>query len=141
MNKREHLLITLMEECAEVQKSCSKILRFGEDEDKLMSLNEEVNDVMGVVELLQQEEILEMVDGDKVDKKKEKVLKYLDLSQPYLDTQDDEETKVQAILLLHKLDNHARLHDGEDLIPNRNVKSYPTKELKKRIRKFLTNNG
>jgi len=86
MNKVDYLLITLMEECAEIQKECSKCLRFGiGDKESLHNpnsvdtlsnvqrLNNEVNDLLGVIELLQEESILSEKDLIDIYKKKLKV--------------------------------------------------------------------
>lgn len=78
-----------MEECAEIQKECSKCLRFGigdkesyhnpnssNDLSNVERLNREINDLMGMIELLQKETILDMIDDEQVDNKKEKVLRF-----------------------------------------------------------------
>ena len=46
------LLTILMEECAEVQKAASKIIRFGAYNDKRQDLEDEVGDLMCMVDLL-----------------------------------------------------------------------------------------
>jgi NTP pyrophosphatase (non-canonical NTP hydrolase) len=46
--KKEETLVILMEECSEVIKEASKILRFGGDTDKLC---EELGDILCMVEL------------------------------------------------------------------------------------------
>lgn len=58
-NKKALALITMMEECAELQKACSKILRFGEegtypnsDKTHLDALLEETGDVAGHIGLI-----------------------------------------------------------------------------------------
>lgn len=61
MNEREHLLITALEECAEIEQRITKALRFGLDEtqpntlggDNRARLSYEVNDLLGVLELLE----------------------------------------------------------------------------------------
>lgn len=59
MTRTEHLLILLMEECAEVQQRASKALRFGLGEvqegqplDNRERLSVELADVMAIVQML-----------------------------------------------------------------------------------------
>ena len=59
MNKQEHLLVILMEECAELQKECAKALRFGMDDHEPGSketngqrIIHEFDDVVAVGEML-----------------------------------------------------------------------------------------
>lgn len=61
MNKTEHLLTILSEECAEVAQRASKAIRFGlsevqpgqpEDNDNKRRLERELGDLMGVAKLL-----------------------------------------------------------------------------------------
>jgi len=88
LNKREYLLITLMEEASEVIKVASKMLRFGDDNFHPTSgegtnrekLQDELNDVFGVVALLQDENIIDekTLQGSKIYAKKAKVLKYFE---------------------------------------------------------------
>jgi hypothetical protein len=67
MNVIEHLLTCLMEECAEVSKEASKANRFGIGDidprqpngpDNLGRIIVELNDLMGVVRLLQSSGVL-----------------------------------------------------------------------------------
>jgi hypothetical protein len=94
MNRTEHLLFTLAEECAEVAHCASKAARFGLDEIKPgQSLTnrerilQELNDLWAVAEMLG----LCQVDRVAIDRKKAKVLEFmgyaekcgtLDASQP-----------------------------------------------------------
>lgn len=63
MNRQEHLLVILMEECAEVQHAAAKTLRFGKDDtyadraSNVEQLRLEVTDLMAVVEMLSAEGI------------------------------------------------------------------------------------
>lgn len=75
-----------MEECAEVQKECSKAWRFGlEDCDprdevpttNREKLNNEVNDFLGVIRLLQNSGIIDEPDEDKITEKMERVIKHM----------------------------------------------------------------
>lgn len=67
MNHAEHLLVCLMEECAEVAKDVSKALRFGIDDTNVLQpfgptnrqrIAQELNDLMAVVKMLQNITIL-----------------------------------------------------------------------------------
>ena len=62
MNREQYLLTCLMEECAEVQKACSKAIRFGLNDDdngrkstNKEIINDELIDLRSVVIMLQQE--------------------------------------------------------------------------------------
>jgi hypothetical protein len=85
MNRIEHLLWILSEECDEVGQRTSKAARFGLDEvePEQELTNEarimyELNDVVAVVEMLQAEGALKTsLDREKVEAKKLKVEKYL----------------------------------------------------------------
>lgn len=80
MNRTEHLLTKLMEECAEVAQEASKASLFGMEEvmpgqpltNRERTLKE-LNDLWAVCEMLG----LQHVDRDAVERKKEKVLKYM----------------------------------------------------------------
>ena len=47
------LLIILMEECAEVQQECSKILRYGDSISSINSLTKELGDLQCMIDLAQ----------------------------------------------------------------------------------------
>ncbi len=53
--KQAEQLIVLMEECAEVQQAASKILRFGNDQDKIGALTQELGDLLGIIEWVTRE--------------------------------------------------------------------------------------
>ena len=74
----QHLFITLMEEAAEVTQATSKILRFGETEEKVRHLSDEVNDLIAILELINEEKgcTFFQEDHQKKAKKKEKVKRY-----------------------------------------------------------------
>lgn len=86
MTKLEYMLVGLMEECAEVQKVCSKALRFGLDHTNWkepdngtnrQKLKIEINDFVAHVELLQEHGILpeeEWLTREAVNAKKKKFL-------------------------------------------------------------------
>ena len=87
MNRLDHLLTILIEECAEVQKATTKILRFGLKEghdpaaikygNNLQKLHHEINDVFAMVEMLQAEGLDLFPDHTLRKQKKDKVEKYL----------------------------------------------------------------
>ncbi|MCL2465032.1 MAG: hypothetical protein FWF28_08195 [Micrococcales bacterium] len=52
MNRVEHLMVCLMEECAEVQKAAAKALRFGLTDRNVDDLYREYVDVEAVFDLL-----------------------------------------------------------------------------------------
>ena len=88
MKRTEHLLICLSEECSEVQKAVSKILRFGKDNHNpetmvanSAKLQNEFTDLMGTVELLIDSKILTPPSQAQVSLKKKKVLKHLEFSR------------------------------------------------------------
>jgi NTP pyrophosphatase (non-canonical NTP hydrolase) len=71
-NAKEELLQCLTEECSEVIKAHSKILRFGETPNRVQELKEEIADVMGCISMLfeewnlseqQQKEIYKLADA------------------------------------------------------------------------------
>ncbi len=97
MNKIEYLLTCVSEECSEVAKECSKALRFGlEDQltldpagprgtegptnrDKLV---DELNDLLGVVMMLEQEGVIpaNWMDQEKWHQKQAKVIRFMEYS-------------------------------------------------------------
>ena len=89
VNKAEHLLTCLMEECAEIQKSAAKALRFGLDDhapdsesNNAEDISAEIHDLLAVIEMLKEERIIPdtcLQDSkSKIERKKEKVKKYMD---------------------------------------------------------------
>ena len=89
MTRREHLLVCLSEECAEVIKEVTKILRFGLDdkpgislkgepyEPNSVRLDNELNDVMAVVEMLKKDGLDIWFSSEKAQAKWDKVEKYM----------------------------------------------------------------
>lgn len=84
MNRKQELLLVMMEECAEVIQAVSKVRRFGEtaynplDKKKIPNmtcLETEIGDILGVLKLLIDEG---HVDGDNIQKAAEKKVKKLD---------------------------------------------------------------
>ncbi len=91
MNRLEHLLTILTEECAEIQQAATKILRFGPDEGRDIAaieygnnaqrLRYEINDMIAMVEMLEREGLDLSPDHANRKRKKEKVEKYLTYSK------------------------------------------------------------
>ena len=86
MNKTEHLLTCLMEECAEIQKAAAKALRFGLDDhapDEPEVTNGEniafeCIDLFAVIEMLEEMGVIpQLPKSELVMQKKDKVLKYM----------------------------------------------------------------
>lgn len=88
MNIKEHLLVCLMEEAAEVAKDVSKSLRFGMEDRNILNptgptnrerLIEELNDFMAVIAMLTEYEVLpaDWLDVKKGRAKHQKLLKFM----------------------------------------------------------------
>ena len=83
MNRQEHLLIILAEECAEVQQAVTKALRFGLDDfykvlpTNRQKISEELGDLFGVYQMLISEGVLKSHTEAAVLQKKEKIEKFL----------------------------------------------------------------
>ena len=88
MNRTEMLLVQLAEECAEVQQQVCKALRFGldeirpqdSDETNSESITRELEDLEGIVHMLQIANAVGYFKKENIDKKIEKVEKYLKYS-------------------------------------------------------------
>ena len=81
MNQTEELLVILMEECAEVQKEASKLIRFGSDTwADVLNFEKEIGDLMCMVALCQE---AGLIDEDAVmqaaEAKREKLKKWSNL--------------------------------------------------------------
>ena len=76
MKKREEMLVITMEECGELIQACSKMLRFGEDQD-YTQLQEEIGDVMCMIEILKDGGLVsdEQIQ-ERIKVKKEKLMKW-----------------------------------------------------------------
>jgi NTP pyrophosphatase (non-canonical NTP hydrolase) len=90
LNKTEYLLTCLNEECTEIAQATCKALRFGLDDhypgkesNNLQDIHKELCDLLGVVELIQEEGIFlyPACDRQSIQAKKEKVNKYMEYSQ------------------------------------------------------------
>lgn len=89
MNRKEHLLTIMSEECLEIAKEISKGLRFGLEDHhptqtgtNAQKINHEFNDLVAVMEMLRDDGHLSVdIDRELVETKKERVEKYLLYSQ------------------------------------------------------------
>ena len=109
MNKIEHLLACLVEECAEVQQEAGKALRFGLNDkwkDKptpAEGIAYEFCDLFAVYELLQAEGVIPKLDMSLLmQRKKERVHKYMEyakakgsLEQNLNKGESDDEKKIE----------------------------------------------
>jgi hypothetical protein len=91
MNRQEHLLLILEEECIETAQRVSKALRFSVEEvqpgQKLTNAERliyEFNDIVAMMEMLKDEGVIgEFHDPIAVIEKKKKVEKFLELSKEH----------------------------------------------------------
>lgn len=88
MNKTEHLLTCLAEECAEIQQAVAKALRFGLEDghpDKTTTnaqdIAKECVDVTAVIEMLESAGIIEVRSLEAIGRKKTKVALYMDYAK------------------------------------------------------------
>ena len=93
LSRQEHLLICLAEECAEVQKEVSKILRFGLDDKPIESLrgntllpnserlSQEITDVQANIRMLIKEGCPIEIKPKEIIKKCNKVETYIKYAQ------------------------------------------------------------
>lgn len=83
MNRLEHLMTILNEECAEIVQATTKALRFGLDEGRdiqgtnVERMRKEVNDLLAMVEMLEKEGVDLSPDYAHRAQKKAKVEHYL----------------------------------------------------------------
>lgn len=93
MTTDEYLLVTLIEECAEVQQAATKILRFGNDSsnpklpfcvDNLAHIKNELHDLRVVLEMLDTSKKLRCrYDEDKLAVRRNKKLHYMEVSRTF----------------------------------------------------------
>ena len=89
MTRDEHLFACLAEECGEIIQIVGKILRFGasdhhpkrSDIPNIELLNDEFNDLLGIISLLKDSGYSLFEDSHKIIKKYNKVLKYMEYSK------------------------------------------------------------
>ena len=87
MNRLEHLLIILAEECGEVIQDAAKSLRFGIHEGRDIDctngqrLRKEFNQLLAVADMLEEEGVDLSFDYDVQEQKREKVEEYLKYSK------------------------------------------------------------
>lgn len=94
MDKKEHLLTCLIEECAEIQQAATKALRFGLTQGNPLNptfttnaqdIENEVIDLIAILELLQEGGFLHIKNSKQsapfIDKKKQKVVSYMELAE------------------------------------------------------------
>lgn len=89
MNRTEHLLSCLAEECAEVAQRVSKALRFGLDEvqpgqplTNAQRIGQEFADLLAVVEMLEDEGAMDRpTDTHAIERKKAKVLAFMEYAE------------------------------------------------------------
>lgn len=89
MNRTDHLLVILSEECSELAVQISKALRFGLDEQRDLPtsnrerIQAEYNDLLAVVEMLNWHDASMALyrDEQRINAKKLKVSKYLEYSR------------------------------------------------------------
>ena len=100
MNRAEHLLSCLAEECAEVAQRVSKALRFGLDEvqpgqslTNAARIVEELNDLAAVAIILRDAGIIPLVDTslEVVATKLAKIERFMSISREQGALQDDDE--------------------------------------------------
>ena len=86
MNNKEHLLLCLMEEAAEITQAASKCLRFGVDDKYLCCTNlenliYEFNDMLAVIEELRQEGVVVDIRPVLIEDKHRRLEKYRQISK------------------------------------------------------------
>ena len=85
MNLKENLLVTVSEECAEVQQAVSKMLRFGYSSENKNEIMREFYQLCAMIEMCQAENILPVLSTNERDKiiseKKQKAQHYQKLSR------------------------------------------------------------
>lgn len=87
LTREDHLLLRLAEECNEVAQRASKSILFtsedaqpGQELDNKERLSMEIDDLLGVLEMLGQEGFIRVPDGEAIIAKAEKVERYIEYS-------------------------------------------------------------
>ena len=90
MNRTEHLITCLIEECAEIQKAAAKALRFGLDDHhpdepnftNADSIAHEYIDLLAIIEMLGDENIIPQLKTPLLTQpKKDKVIKFMEYAK------------------------------------------------------------
>lgn len=86
LNDTEHLLVCMAEECSEIAQVISKTLRFGlhstyKDKSNIDLLSAEVNDFMGVLEMLIEAGVDITISTEAIALKREKLKRYMEISR------------------------------------------------------------
>ena len=89
MNRTEHLLTCLAEECAEVQQAVAKALRFGLGDGypgalttNAQDISHEFSDVLAIIEMLEAENLIERQhDTHAIERKKGRVLAFMEYAE------------------------------------------------------------
>ena len=90
MNKTEHLITCLMEECAEIQQAAAKALRFGlndgypgADTTNAQDIAREVTDLIAVIDLCREHGIFGQPSEAKAmyDKKRQRVAEFMEYAK------------------------------------------------------------
>lgn len=89
MNKTEHLLTCLIEECAEIQKAATKALRFGLEDGfpgrgttNAYDIWKECIDLKASIEMLEEEKLIKNTGVPHlINEKKLKVMQYMEYAQ------------------------------------------------------------
>lgn len=59
LEQQQELLTILMEECAEIQQQCSKIIRFGDSSTNQHHLAAEIGDMLCIIDLMKEYEAID----------------------------------------------------------------------------------
>lgn len=102
MNEKEYLFVCLQEESIEIAYIISKILKFGVHdinpigkETNIQFLRNEIIDLIGVIETIEDALGIRLIDykiknnRDKIEQKKEKIKKYMEVSRKCLTLKED----------------------------------------------------
>lgn len=124
MNKTEHLLIILSEECAELSKQISKALRFELDDIEPKQeltyrarIISELADIIGAARLLVDENIIVFPGEDLIEAKKLKVQKYIEYAknQGTLEKLEDKPKKLYPVFWYMRDDHSFCRPEGKNL--------------------------
>lgn len=83
-NYLDELLVITMEECGEVIQECSKIIRFGANEENIERLEKEIGDLTQMIDLMHKFDLVSYTNIDEHSEKKyEKLKKFSNLIPDY----------------------------------------------------------